>query len=341
MNNFKEIIPAWPEVMTESEWLSARDRGLGGSDAGIVIGINKYKSPYSLWAEKRGMVERQEAGDAAKWGHRLERVTAEAYAEDYNKAVVAWPVILVSEDHPFMFANIDFLIVEPTEQFPAGKVTDWKTVEVPEGVLSILEVKTSGIASPGTISQWFPDSIPQSYMLQTIHYGVVTGITSIVFAALLPPHGLQVRYMDWDQELADNLVIAEQMFWHLVQTGEAPPVDGSDATEATQQSLYPRHEPGVGYEGGATLMELWQSFSEAKVKAELADQERKALRAQIVQLVGSAEYATVDGQTILTYKASKDVESIDTDRLKREAPEIFDRFKKTRPGSRVLRGSSR
>ena len=324
--------------MPEEEWLQWRDKGLGGSDAGTVCGVNKYKSPYSLWAEKLGLVERQGAGDAAKWGHRLERVTAEAYAEDYNKAVVAWPVILFSEEHPWMFANLDFVIVEPSEQFPAGVVTDWNRVDVPEGVLSILEVKTSGIASPGTAHQWANNSIPQSYILQTVHYGIVTGVTDIVFAALLPPQGLQVRHLEWDDELAENLVIVEGQFWDLVESGEAPDVDGSEATENAQASLYPRHEAGKGFEGGLELASVWQEFDAAKKAAEEADGVRKALRARIVQMVGDAEFATVNGDVILTYKAGKEVESLDTERLKREAPEVFEQFKKVRPGARTLRG---
>ena len=87
------------------------------------------------------------------------------------------------------------------------------------------------------------------------------------------------------------------------------------------------------------LRSLWEEFSAAKVAAEDADKARKALRAQIIEAVGNAEYATVNGDVILTYKAGKEVDSLDTDRIKREAPEIFEQFKKTRPGARTLRGA--
>ena len=36
------------------EWLSIRHKYIGGSDAGAVIGMNPYKSRYTLWAEKTG-----------------------------------------------------------------------------------------------------------------------------------------------------------------------------------------------------------------------------------------------------------------------------------------------
>jgi len=144
--------------------------------------------------------------------------------------------------------------------------------------------------------------------------------------------------MHWDENIAENMIIAESQFWDLVQTGVAPPADGSDATEAAQHQRYPRHEAGSAYEGGSAMRSLWDAFTDAKVKAEEADSLRKTLRAQVLELVGNAEFATVDGNAILSYKAGKDVDSLDTDRLKREAPEIFEKFKKTRPGSRTLRG---
>jgi putative phage-type endonuclease len=336
VNNVK-VVPAWD--MTEEEWLTARENGIGGSDAGTVCGVNSYKSPYALWVEKSKLVERTFTGnEATDWGHRLEPVVAEAYAEKYKKAVVSWPVIIFSEKNPFMFANLDYVIVEPSDEFPVGVVSTWRSIEEPKNVFGILEIKTSGIASPGSAYQWADNSVPQSYMLQGYHYGIVTGWESLTFCALIGGHGLTVREMEWDSDIAENLVIAESQFWDLVQSGVAPATDGSDATESAQQQRYPRHEVGVSFEGGSELGSLWNEFSAAKIVAEEADTARKALRAQIVELVGNAEVATVEGKVILSYKASKDVETLDTDRLKKEAPEIFEQFKKVRPGSRTLRG---
>ena len=46
------------EQMQDKEaWLKARNSGIGGSDAGIIVGLNKWKSPFQLWLEKTGQVE--------------------------------------------------------------------------------------------------------------------------------------------------------------------------------------------------------------------------------------------------------------------------------------------
>jgi len=334
MNNV-EIIPIWD--LTEGEWLTLREDGIGGSDAGTICGVNKYKSPYALWAEKSGLLERDFAGDAAKWGHRLESVVASAYAEDHNKVIVAWPVLIRSLEHSFMFANVDSWVVEPSEQFPAGVVTEWRSSDAPEGIQAILEVKTTGIASPGTAHHWKNDAIPESYQLQTVHYGVVTGVHKIVFAALLAGQGLIVREPEWDDALAENLISAEQQFWDLVQSKTPPIIDGSEATESALGQQYGRSEPGKEFDGGSSLMIAWDEFQQAKEAAEAADKIRKEKRSQILSMVGNAEVGLANGTVLFTYKTGKDVESLDSARLKNEAPDIYAQFIKTRSGARTLR----
>ena len=67
--------------MTREEWLSARDIGLGGSDAAVALGLSKFKTPFELWAEKTGRLEKQEPGRLAEWGNKLEDVVAQAYTD--------------------------------------------------------------------------------------------------------------------------------------------------------------------------------------------------------------------------------------------------------------------
>lgn len=44
------------------DWLEYRKAGIGGSDAAVVCGISRYKSPVELWMEKTGQLPSQEAG---------------------------------------------------------------------------------------------------------------------------------------------------------------------------------------------------------------------------------------------------------------------------------------
>ena len=40
------------ENMPYADWLEYRKQGIGGSDASVVCGISRYKSPVELWMEK-------------------------------------------------------------------------------------------------------------------------------------------------------------------------------------------------------------------------------------------------------------------------------------------------
>ncbi len=62
------------ENMPYADWLEHRKLGIGGSDASVVCGINRYKSPVELWLEKTGQIPAQEAGETAYWGTQLEGI---------------------------------------------------------------------------------------------------------------------------------------------------------------------------------------------------------------------------------------------------------------------------
>ena len=50
------------ENLPYEDWLEYRKRGIGGSDAAVVCGISRYKSPVELWLEKTDQITAQEAG---------------------------------------------------------------------------------------------------------------------------------------------------------------------------------------------------------------------------------------------------------------------------------------
>ncbi len=55
------------------DWLDFRKKGIGGSDASVVCGINRYKSQVELWMEKTNHMPPQEVGESAYWVTVLEQ----------------------------------------------------------------------------------------------------------------------------------------------------------------------------------------------------------------------------------------------------------------------------
>ena len=95
--------------MPYEQWLEWRRKGIGGSDASIVCGINKYRSPIELWLDKTGQAVFEEAGEAAYWGTILEPVVREEFTKRTGIEVKTVKHILQHEDYPFMLANLSLL----------------------------------------------------------------------------------------------------------------------------------------------------------------------------------------------------------------------------------------
>ena len=66
---------------THEEWLDNRLKGIGGSDAGSVLGMNKYKSAYALWCEKTGRIHKNIDNERMRFGRDMEDYVAKRWEE--------------------------------------------------------------------------------------------------------------------------------------------------------------------------------------------------------------------------------------------------------------------
>ena len=51
-----------------TNWLQQRKLGIGGSDAAVVCGLSKWKSPVSLFLEKTGGQVKEIDNNFTHWG---------------------------------------------------------------------------------------------------------------------------------------------------------------------------------------------------------------------------------------------------------------------------------
>lgn len=135
------------ENMPYADWLEYRKQGIGGSDASVVCGVSRYKSPMELWLDKTGQLPAQEAGEAAYWGTQLEPLVRAEFTRRIGIEVTQPKQILQSEEYPYMLANLDGVCEHP----------DFGPV--------IFEAKTASAYKAG---EW-EGSIPDEYLLQVSH----------------------------------------------------------------------------------------------------------------------------------------------------------------------------
>lgn len=228
--------------LTREEWLQERMTGIGGSDAGTILGVNKWKSKTQLFFEKTNPEMIQEiSNDAIHFGNVLEDVVAEEFAARTGKKVRRDNRMLRHPDHHFMMANLDRVVV---------------------GEKALLECKTT---SQYNAEQWEDDNVPAQYLCQIQHYMAVTGFEKAYIAVLIGGQSFIWKEIERDDELIQIIIDAEKDFWeNNVQANVIPEIDGSEATSDFINHMYQDiddEEIELGSEAD-TLMKAIESIKE-------------------------------------------------------------------------------
>lgn len=295
MNALKEKLPA-----THEEWLEARKKGIGGSDAGAIIGMNRYKSAYALWCEKSGLIDENTKDSEAMWfGREAEELVARRFTEETGKKVKRSSFTFLHPDYNFMRANVDRLVI---------------------GESAGLECKTANVFADSEYQEGY---IPPSYYAQCYHYMAVTGLDRWYLAVLIPGRSFHTYCIERDEEQINALIEAEKSFWQMVQDGTEPPAGSTDAEVLTAR--YP--------EGRADPIELEvdeqiQRLEEIKQLSKDLKAEQEELENRIKQKMKDAEFGTTKAGYSVSWKTCT-TSRLDTKSLKTACPELYQQYLKT------------
>ena len=288
--------------MPYADWLELRKQGIGGSDASVVCGINRYKSPVELWLDKTGQLPPQEAGEAAYWGTQLEPFVRAEFTKRTGIFVAEVLELLQSEEHPFMLANLDGVC------------------EVPDVGTCIFEAKTASAYKAG---EW-EDTIPDEYMIQVQHYMAVTGYAGTYIAVLIGGNTFKWRFVERDEELISMLIELESTFWNHVQDCTPPPLDGSDACAKFLSERFPSSTPKSHITLPDTASDLLAQYDEACEQLEIVTKRKHKAENLLKEMMGENEIGTAGGR-VVTWK-SVSQERLDSKTLKAEHPTLYKKY---------------
>ena len=74
--------------MPREQWLEYRRKSIGGSEAAIIAGLNRYSSLYALWADKMGLLPEKEDNEQMRQDYQREIDKLKAGQKD-NDAQIA------------------------------------------------------------------------------------------------------------------------------------------------------------------------------------------------------------------------------------------------------------
>ena len=139
--------------MDHATWLEYRKKGIGGSDAGSICGLNPYATAISVYQDKtQEEVTEKADNESMRQGRDLEEYVARRFMEETGKKVRRANSIFYMEENPFMLANVDRLIV--------GENTDLEAI-----------LKVSGNVEAKTTANYGDDGVTQK---TTIKQGIAS-----------------------------------------------------------------------------------------------------------------------------------------------------------------------
>ncbi len=143
------------------DWLNARGKRIGGSDAASVLGMNPWMSNVDLWRIKTWRTPQKDISDnpAVKFGTKAEPLLRKLFALDHPDLKVGYKEnnMFIDDEMPFAHYSAD------------GWLTD------KDGRMGLLEIKTSTITSQAQRDKWQPKSMPSNYYVQLLQGFLVTG----------------------------------------------------------------------------------------------------------------------------------------------------------------------
>ena len=270
---FENCILTPTKNMTRQQWLSERRKGVGGSDASAILGLNPWQSAYTTYLSKLGQFPEKEDTEAMRQGRDLEEYVARRFMEETGKKVQRCNYMIRNPDYPWALANID------------RRVT---------GENAGLECKTTSALG---LKQFRGVEFPEKYYVQCVHYLAVTGADRWYLAVLVFGRGFYVYTLERNEDEISALMDAEAEFWERVENRIPPELDGNKATLDALETKYSWSDPTacVDLTSCAADLAVLEACQE-QIKA--LEVKERAAKARIMSAMGSAESGDYGGYRV-------------------------------------------
>lgn len=293
--------------MTEEDWQAYREKqkGIGGSDVATILGLNPYKSIFTLWLEKTGQIEPPVLNNEyIEWGNILEPVIREKFAKETGFEVEENHWVMLHDQHDFMVANVDGEVTDP--QF-AGKK-------------GVLEIKTAGERMR---DQW-EDGPPNHYMLQLQHYLAVLDYSYGYVAVLIGGNTFKYYLVERDDYVIDNIIQAEAEFMEMVENGVAPEISGHASDSDYLATAFPEDNGEIGELSDILEVYAKQYFSlqeQMKILQEEADYLKNLIKYEM------KDFRILKSDDIRVNMPTIKKVSFDAKQFEKDHPELYQKYK--------------
>lgn len=304
--DLKTISPA-AEVISyknDNEWHEVRGLGIGGSDIGALLGVNKWKSAIDVFIDKT-QGHKSIDNRFTHFGHKLEKIVFEEFQERHKELKCYTAPYTLKRGA--CVANLDGMIYDPTKDR-----------------YGVLELKTTNEYSK---NEWLGETVPQSYYAQVQHYLYVTGLSFAYIACLIGGNDYKEFYIERNLDDQELIKKTAENFWKENVLKSIPPMlDGTDS-----YSKYLLEHSEKENNDIVELDELTSKASEYKeIKEKIAalEQELKLKEQEILQKMNNNNAKKAKAGDYKFTIVTTNRKSIDKKALEKEHGELMQQVRK-------------
>jgi putative phage-type endonuclease len=256
----------------EQEWLALRAKNLNSTEIPALFDLSPYMTKFELWhRHKENVVVDFQENPRTLWGKRLQNSIAEGIAKDQG-----W---IVSEMKQYIY----------DEQLRIGSSFDFCVEGDPNGILEIKNVDFIQFRDKWTKNEDGTFEAPAHIELQVQHQMLLADVSYCYIGALISGNDIKLIRREADKEIHAVILDKCAGFWHSIDTNEAPQPDFLKDADIIGK-LYGYAEPGKTLTTDSQeLLALAEQYKVCGKQATEYENARKAIKAQILSLIGDVE----------------------------------------------------
>ncbi len=268
-----------------------RDRasGIGGSDAPVLCGVARWRTPFQLWVEKtaamRGEFEKDEEDNPLLlWGTLMEPQILKQFGKKTGRIITRPKELVRHPDLEWLIAHLD------------GKQADM--------ALGVGVVEAKNISR--YVSDRWEEEVPVEVQVQTQHYLAATDLPYATAVGLVGGHQLIWKDIERNQKFIDALLEKEDEFWIRVLSDNPPTATAGDH-KFLNTLLKPIEKKIIVFDGKGTdldveLQAVLNEIDKQKGVMKPLEEERNRVEAELKQMIGDAEEAHTPSGQRYTFK---------------------------------------
>jgi putative phage-type endonuclease len=280
--------------------LEDRKAWLGASDMAAVLGLDPYRTPYEVWADKTGRAPAREGGERAKYGTMIEPVLRAWASAKLERPVVASTSTFRHMSVPCMAVNPDGFVGKCQRGNP------------------LVECKRTSLAQewgePGT------DQVPYRTIVQVQTQMACTASPHVHVVADIADRfheGPEMYIVHRDNEMIAMIEERAVEFWNLI-ANDTPPEDGP--VPPVEFIAKVRRDTVDPAQVDDAIIAEYQAANERRKKAEKEEEE---IKARLLLKLGTSEIGESE-MHIVKYVMENAGSNTDMAAIRQNHPEQFE-----------------